>query len=437
LQATLVILGTSLSLQEVDQVYSAVARETNFTRITHFPSFDEKDVESVLSELVDMSDCTLQPDKHWMLTGRAQFSVSVVRHLFNCYSDQHSKQINLDNAINTAIGQIMADLKSKVRGLIGIDKTGKAARLLGRMVLAYKLQGGKIWFESIEQSDFVNNALCGLRPHFNDVHLIMDEPMVVEAVQETLEDMDVDPEFLKYLDQFNRIITNFGINSAAKGAALELLVRRSLQRFNGFRLVDLPFLKGSELPAWCDELELQIDAINTAEGFGYADKGIQADIEFLINRPSNKLLVEQSGTRQDGAWFFSDNDYAGSLAIKLYSEPLSSQMHAKNETSSDIRCSFLKNDGKTSYQALKEIRKTFEESDTAKLKGILRIHLEFPSAKGFEPGVYIKRDTDKDIEDVMVYINLSNMDEFFYEDIKENKQDMRNLKRMIKFVATK
>ncbi|KAK3843870.1 MAG: hypothetical protein J3R72DRAFT_102530 [Linnemannia gamsii] len=41
MQATLVILGTALSLQDADHVYSAIAKPTNFSRITDFPRFDE------------------------------------------------------------------------------------------------------------------------------------------------------------------------------------------------------------------------------------------------------------------------------------------------------------------------------------------------------------------------------------------------------------
>ncbi|KAF8922885.1 hypothetical protein BGZ47_005241, partial [Haplosporangium gracile] len=53
MRATLVILGTALSLQDADHVYSAIAKPTNFSRITEFPRFDEGDVNEMLSELVD------------------------------------------------------------------------------------------------------------------------------------------------------------------------------------------------------------------------------------------------------------------------------------------------------------------------------------------------------------------------------------------------
>lgn len=43
MQATLVILGTALSLQNADHVYSAVAKQTNDSKITDFPRFDQNE----------------------------------------------------------------------------------------------------------------------------------------------------------------------------------------------------------------------------------------------------------------------------------------------------------------------------------------------------------------------------------------------------------
>lgn len=76
----------------------------------------------------------------------------------------------------------------------------------------------------------------------------MDASIVVEAVQEELKASCKNLTLLKYLDQKYRIVTNFGMASSSKGDALEPLVRRSLQRFNGYRLADLAFLRGVALP---------------------------------------------------------------------------------------------------------------------------------------------------------------------------------------------
>ncbi|KAF9103457.1 hypothetical protein BGX30_009151, partial [Mortierella sp. GBA39] len=56
IQATLVVLGTTLSLQDTDHVYTDVGKETHFKKIMDFARFDEDDVNKILSDLVDMSD---------------------------------------------------------------------------------------------------------------------------------------------------------------------------------------------------------------------------------------------------------------------------------------------------------------------------------------------------------------------------------------------
>ena len=84
--------------------------------------------------------------------------------------------------------------------------------------------------------------------------------------------------------------------------------------------------------------------------------------------------------------------------------------------------------------ALKKIREIFEASDTAKLKGILRIHIEFPNVCRPKPENRVKRNLDTGTEDVMVYIDSSNMDEFFYEDINDNEQEINNLKKLKKWI---
>ncbi|KAF9284123.1 hypothetical protein BGZ68_004905 [Mortierella alpina] len=404
-RATLVVLGTSLLLQDAIHVYSAVGKRTNFHRIMQFPSFDDQDVENVLSSLIDTSGCTLPYVKRRKLTGRARFSVSVIRELFEFHhTDPQTKQTKLEKACDSAINLSKDVLRGKVQDLLHDDRTGEVVHLLGRMVLTFKLQGGKIWFASSAQVDFMDKALCSLRVHSDGVHWLMDEPLVVEVVEEELRRVNVDPEFSEHLRQLNGIIEHLGIKPTAKKNALE-------------------------------PLKLQIDEINTASGFGYGADNTEADLKFLIARPSNKLLVEQSGTRLDGAWFFSDNQYAGSLAIKFYSNAIPQTHHQENETSSDIRCSFLQADGTRENRSLKRIRDNFAASGVPdQIKVILRIHLEFPRVEGMQLATYIKRECATGTEDVMAYIDFSNIDDFFYEGIKEKKGDSLYLKRLLKYV---
>ncbi|KAG0251728.1 hypothetical protein BG011_007425 [Mortierella polycephala] len=95
------------------------------------------------------------------------------------------------------------------------------------------------------------------------------------------------------------------------------------------------------------------------------------------------MLIAHSVTRTDGTWFFSDNHYVGSLATELYSNQLPQNIHEENETSNDIRRSFLKKDG--TNPLLKKIRDNFEASGApAEIEGILRVHLELRRVLGLD-----------------------------------------------------
>ncbi|KAI9239568.1 MAG: hypothetical protein BYD32DRAFT_434765 [Podila humilis] len=386
--AILVVLGTSLLLHDADHMYSAVGKRVNFQSITQLPLFDDQDVEDVLSDLIDVSGCTLPDVKRQKLTGRPRFSVSVVREFFEFYhTDPHTKQTKLEKAFDSVIGLAKTEPCDKMRDLLYGDRTGEVVHLLGRMVLAFKLHGGKIWVAIKAQVDFINKASCSLRVHGDGAHWLMDEPFVVEVVEEELKRSNVDPDFAEHLGQLNGIIEHLGVKST----------------------------------------KLHIEEINTACGFGYGADDTEADLKFLIDGPSNKLLVQQPGTRQDGTWFFSDNRYADSLAIKFYSYAIPPTDHQENETSSDIRCSFLRSDGIRKNPSLKMIRDDYVASGVPnEIKGILSIHLEFP-----------RWDPTTGTEDLMVDIDLSNMDDYFYEGIMENRRNIPYLKRLIKYVLAK
>ncbi|KAG0330809.1 hypothetical protein BG004_001975 [Podila humilis] len=439
-RATLVMLGTLQSLLREDSPYGTIAKDTGFRTILQFPSFDDQNVEDVLSELVDISGCAIPDIKRLNLTGRPRFSVSVVRELFKLDNDPCSKQTKLDKAVDSAINQEKEALCSNVRDLLDNDTTGEIAHLLGRMVLAYKLQGGNVWFSGCSQADFINKALCSVHIVAYDTWL-MDEPLVVEVVEEELVRSNVDPEFSEHLHQLNGIIEKLGVKPSPKGDALEPLVRQSLRRFNNCYLADLPFLKNIELPTWCHGLKLQIDDINTASGFGYGSDDTMADLQFLVDRPSNTVLVQQSGESWDSAWFFSDTHYAGALAIKCLSdEEMSEYGYEKYETCTDIRCSFLPPDWAEKNPSMEKIRDNFVAScEVNEIKGVIRIHIVFPGVKHMyeKPVTHVKRDASTGIEDVMVYIEMSNMDEFFYEGIGEDSGDILNLKRVIRYVLSR
>ncbi|KAF9346246.1 hypothetical protein BGX26_002274 [Mortierella sp. AD094] len=107
------------------------------------------------------------------------------------------------------------------------------------------------------------------------------------------------------------------------------------------------------------------------------------------------MLVANDGTRPDGAWFFTDRRYAGSLAIKLYSDRMKQSTHEWCEGESIL--------GRHSTRLC-------ASGTPSNLKGTLRIHLEFPGVQGGNPVTHVKKVVKKDpvtgvdvteIEDVM------------------------------------
>ncbi|KAG0041795.1 hypothetical protein BGZ90_009653, partial [Linnemannia elongata] len=111
IQATMVILGTALSLQDADHVYTAVGKETNFIRITDFPLFDEHEVNKILSDLVDLSGCEIPPSKRRKLSGRPRFSLGIVNLLFATGSIQDSKPNILEGTVAKRIEGVKHGLR--------------------------------------------------------------------------------------------------------------------------------------------------------------------------------------------------------------------------------------------------------------------------------------------------------------------------------------
>ncbi|KAF9405099.1 hypothetical protein BGZ76_006689, partial [Entomortierella beljakovae] len=77
--ATLVVLGTSLSLQDVDHVISAISkREDCFKSIVRFPRFDVDEMRQLLRSLLAISEGDLPRNEDlYMLTGRTRFTMAI------------------------------------------------------------------------------------------------------------------------------------------------------------------------------------------------------------------------------------------------------------------------------------------------------------------------------------------------------------------------
>ncbi|RUO96863.1 hypothetical protein BC936DRAFT_141333, partial [Jimgerdemannia flammicorona] len=317
--ATLVVLGTSLTLMYANHVYSAISKpDDRFAKVTSFPSCDELQVELLLGKIIDISDCEIPPEKKRRLRGRFRFTTSIVNEITKgVHDDSQSKQEILDEAIDSSIKNLKNQIRSNVHKLLLSDKAGMIKHLFSRMVIADKLKSGKVAFAQLEKFDFVNYALCALRKDNDDYHWVTDEPIVVEVMEEELKWSGADHDYLEYLEQFNPILTNLGATSSTRVQPFELLVYRSLKRFNGYLLKDLPFLKDIEnLPEWCKNTTLNVTKVGTAIELGYDNDNMQSDLEYLKESPPGQLLIPTNVTRPDGVSFF-DHQYGLTLAIKL------------------------------------------------------------------------------------------------------------------------
>jgi len=427
--AALVVLGTKFSLVEVNHVYSAIGKPINqFEKITSFPTCDESHVEELLSQIIDISDCEIQPEKKRRLSGRFRFTTNVVAQICKGTCSGTTKQEIIDDAINKVIEKAEDDIRISVRKMLRSNNAFLIKNLLSRMIIAYKLKGGKIAFTQLEAIDFVNLGVCALREDSNNYHWIIEEPLVIEVLEVELRASGFDLEFFTYLDQLNTMITNLGINSAAKGEAFELLVYRSLQRFNGKVLADLPFVKDiKDLPEWCKTMTLNVRKFGTAKELGYGDDNTSGDVKFFEKTPGEELLIPNNLTRPDGALLLEGKEYGLSLAIKLYSQPVDRGKHELNTGSSDLRNCFMTTEIKVN-SSIKRQRRRFTKTAFHKLKGILRIHLELPVVSGGTPQSCVNN------QDILVYIDSTNMDTFFDESIKEYSQDMNILKKILKHI---
>ncbi|RUO95674.1 hypothetical protein BC936DRAFT_143461 [Jimgerdemannia flammicorona] len=180
MQATLVILGTSLSLMDEDHARVSVAGQSDRVNILNFPFCAVDGVEKMLNNTIDLSGCIItQPN---LLTGRLGFSANVINFI-NDADHTIAKQAVLNRAVDLAINHAKSFLMSKVESLLD---NYKACEVLCRMILAYKYENCNTAFEYPTEIDFTDKALCSVKGEAGDYSWTMDEPCVVDVVQQIL-----------------------------------------------------------------------------------------------------------------------------------------------------------------------------------------------------------------------------------------------------------
>ncbi|KAF9350089.1 hypothetical protein BGX26_011681 [Mortierella sp. AD094] len=359
-----------------------------------------KKLVEMLGMVINMDGCEIPPEKKIELTGRVRFTTNVVDQLAQVVHSRHqSKQKLLNDAVDESLMASRKPIEANVQLLLDTDHSGAITDLFSRMVIASNLTRNEITFVFQEEIDFVNYALCELQDKGDEL---------IDVVEEYLKKSDDEPKFLKYLDQFSSILPSLGTSSSLNAEIFERLI--------GI----LPFVKDVEkLPRRCKDIKFMINELGTASQLGYPN-GVKGDVEFLRKSPCGELLFPDNLTRPGLVLPLSDGIYM-SGALKLWSSAIDSDTHLPNTRSSDLRLCFCKADGSLNMQ-IEAYRDDFESFQ--KIKGIPRIHLAFPSVQGGTPKSHV------DGDDVLVYIDLSNM-----EDLFDEGDYTQTLKGMVKYMC--
>ncbi|KAL1920725.1 uncharacterized protein VTP21DRAFT_1102 [Calcarisporiella thermophila] len=189
IRATLIVLGTSLSFGNADHVYMATGKPENFLKIVNFPSCDGEAVEKMLKRNLNLDGCVIADAKRQKLSGRARFGTRVIKELSAlCDTGTGFKQELIDKAMNQTIQLLRVDLVAEIESKI--EKYKEIAPLFCRMVMAFKLHRGKV--------SFIYN-LCALHRDNNSFYWVMDEPLVIEAIEEVLRNKCIDASYLTHL----------------------------------------------------------------------------------------------------------------------------------------------------------------------------------------------------------------------------------------------
>ena len=396
------MLFRSMSLGDADVISSAFMKQQyEMYCVTQFPVCE--DPLAVLRGCLNIDGIDVDREKLPLLRGRYRMVSTVITKLLV------SQDKNLESAIDqtlriakSSFEQIVSDVAKKHAGL-GIDS------LFLRIVQCWDICKGVVdWEEEREGARTLVEYLSTIQRVERldgNVEMRIAEPLVIEALRTHLSTSGNAAQLSESACLLREVVKELGPTCSAKGNLLEPVLRQALVGFNGMRLADAPFLaciRDQLVGTWAESAVFDIQQVGTSVQLG-GRCGVTGDMQFLAHGVTGKMLVEQNQTRQDGVYFF-DRTHALALGATISVREIGWSKHTDQVESTDIRKSF---------PSCSKIRKQFLalNGDT-KLEGIVRIHIEFPRAhkKWRRP-----TEVDPFTGDIMVFINLENMDEFFIE----------------------
>jgi len=113
------------------------------------------------------------------------------------------------------------------------------------------------------------------------------------------------------------------------------------------------------------------------------------------------------------------------IAIKFYSTPIPAHTGEENESSSDLNKCFLTKGGDINPTQEKYYKLYATSRQQNPIRGTLRIQLLLPKLQGKTPKTCVNGN------DIMVYIDCQNLEQFFYEDAAKDSKT-KNMLQIIK-----
>eukprot|EP00727_Mastigamoeba_balamuthi_P011471 m51a1_g6947 hypothetical protein (739) ;mRNA; f:750-9720 len=385
---------------------SLLKREYAMHLIARFPMC--RDPRSFLEGVLNLEGVELDIKQLEQLQGRFRTITTVVSVLL-ARGDG-----DVVGAINQAAVDMSNQLCASARDFATRFGPTFATDLFSRIVASWDLCGKTLDWEmaTTQGASELVQYLCTVETaqgadSSGVLGLRLAEPLAIKALRSVL---PASVEHTSLVQRSTSLLANvvklLGVECSVKGNLLEPIVHRVMQSFNGTKVADLPILRNLQ------------DLIEGASGVTGARQGML----FLAQRVPRALLVEYNQTRQDGAWFF-DRMRAGAIGMTISVGPIKGGKHFDQVDSTDIRQSFRGNKG---------LQDEFRALNGHLLDSILRIHIELPrTVPRYHSQTYIKGN------DIMVFITLDNMDEFFVSNTGNTEWDnaMFLLKSILKDIC--
>ncbi|PKY47329.1 hypothetical protein RhiirA4_462483 [Rhizophagus irregularis] len=346
-RASIVISGTSFSLEQKESVLSDVSKGVINEYLDEFGSFTIENIESYLRSLLELSECDLKSIEEFKcLIGHPCFASRLVVEIIrveNKYGENKSKQDVFKEAIKATIKAVDERLKSTLEKFIEVANDD---------ISRYELDD--------RSRKLIDSGIAHLAEN-NNKSLVIDEPLAVDVVK-----------------------TATNISDTSKGCTWQYLAQSKLMSFNGRTVAnfvhtiydddifEIGGIRKTNLPEWTNKAIINIKSYGDLEKLSWQlhDKfGKFKDdvmfIEMLLENPKNReyMLDPNIIMRPDGVYIGNNIDHSDDywtllISAKFYGSLLSGKGVSNDKRTTEWRyvyyedgedentdqCEFLKND---------------------------------------------------------------------------------------------